>query len=194
MKKITCVTQEGKHVSVSSENIVTRTSSYGILVSRGKALVIQAHLSLWEFPGGANEAHESIQGGLMREMLEETGYKVKIKKFILERESFYVTPSGKTYHSFQHFFQVISEDKKNTASASNLKNDTWIPLKDLNKKNMNMGAYTALRAFLHNKTPKHQFLPQNVGGEQPDGWQQGSCSRRRNARNRQDGFSRGTLK
>lgn len=181
-----CETQEGKHVLISPENIVTRTSSYGILVSRSKALVIQAHLSLWEFPGGGNEAYESIQESLIREILEETGYKVKIKKFILERESFYVSPSGKTYHSFQHFFQVMSLGKQSAVSASNLKNATWISLKELNSKNMNMGAYTALRAFLHSKTSRHKFVPTDTGGERSDGPQQGGHRNHRDARSRKD--------
>jgi len=186
MKKIMCETQEGKDVLVSPENIVTRVSSYGILVSSGKALVVQAHLALWEFPGGGNEPHETIQKSLTREMLEETGYKVKIKKFILERESFYLSPSGKIYHSFQHFFQVMSLGKQSAVSASNLKNATWISLKELNSKNMNMGAYTALGAFLHSKTSRHEFVSTDTGGEQSDGPQQGGHCNHRDARNRKD--------
>ena len=105
-KTVTCISQDGQKVEVEADKIITRVSAYGILTTDDNVLVIQAHLPIWEFPGGGNSPKETIHGTLIREFEEETGLIVSPGKLLLEKENFYVSPSNRTYHTFQHFFKV----------------------------------------------------------------------------------------
>lgn len=155
---IICTSQNGNKVEVETDKIITRISAYGILIDNDKALVIQAHLPIWEFPGGGNSPDETLHGTLIREFKEETGLIVKPSQLILEKESFYISPSRKTYHSFQHFFKVKKIGGRMFKSSVNLTGAKWFPIKKLSNDNMNAGAFVALTALFNNST-KYQFLP-----------------------------------
>lgn len=157
-KKTICLTQDGKEIKVEKQKIISRISTYGILRSGNKVLVIQAHLPLWEFPGGGVGTDETLIESLRREFQEETGLKISIKRLVLEKESFYCSPSGKTYHSFQHFFEVKKTGGDLMQRHFNRLGPTWIPLKKLYKNNMNEGAFAALEALVKDKV-SYQFLP-----------------------------------
>src|SRR5262245_40657784 len=59
-KAVECETQVGRTSWVAAVNVRLRTSAYGILLKIDHVFVIQAHLPLWEFPGGAPEAGETL--------------------------------------------------------------------------------------------------------------------------------------
>lgn len=145
-KYISCETQDGKIASVKSENLLFRISAYGLLMIEDKIVVIQAHLPLWEFPGGEVLPDETLKGGLAREFKEETGLVVFPKKLILERESFYLSPKGNAYHTFQHFFEVETTEilVNNFLDRKNIK---LIAVSELKKTNMNVSAFDALCAY-----------------------------------------------
>lgn len=145
--KILCETQNGKSAWVEKEEVQLRVGAYGILAKDNKVLVIQAHLSLWEFPGGSPEEGESLLNALKREFKEETGIELEPKRLILERESFYSTPSGRAFHSFQHFFLVEQTGGGIDKLSQNITPPIWMSVDDLNPENMNRGAHIALKAF-----------------------------------------------
>lgn len=153
MKKyIYCETQDGKKHKVKYVKIRTRISAYGILLNNNnEVLVLQAHLPLWEFPGGGKESRETLRDALVREFREETGLVITPKSLLLKRESYYLSPSKKVYHSFQHFFVVDYVSGKLNSSLNNLCNAKWLNFGRLTDKNMNKGAYTALQILKKTK-------------------------------------------
>lgn len=157
-KLITCTTQTGTSVKVEPKQITIRVSAYGLLIVNEKILVVQTHLPLWEFPGGAIEPEESLKDGLIREFFEETKIKILIDKFLFEQETFYYSPSKKVYHSFQHFFIVNSKDDDLLQIKGKETKIAWISPQDLSQKNMNLDSYSALKKYLTKNNDGRKFI------------------------------------
>ncbi len=57
----------------------------GVLIEDGKILLVKQKVSLersWSLPGGRLEQGETIEQGIVRELYEETGLKVKVEKLL----------------------------------------------------------------------------------------------------------------
>ena len=147
MTRVVGETQDGKNKLVEVKKIELRIGAYGILLNGDSVMVTQTYLPLWEFPGGGVEPGEKLLLALKREFKEETGIDVEVEKFILERESFYLSPTGKVFHSFQNFFLVKKGGRK---TIKNLLNSQarWVSLTALSQKNMKKSAFDALKVFL----------------------------------------------
>lgn len=158
MVKLLCEKQDGKTILLEAGEPILRVSAYGILLSGRLVLLTKTYQPLWEFPGGSVEKSEKLSRTLQREFREETGVDVTVKKFVAERESFYLSPTGKIFHSFQHFFLVTKKRKKFLANLS-IKNTLaqWVPLATLSPKNMKKSAWDIL-SFLENKAKNENFL------------------------------------
>lgn len=153
--EIICETQDQEFIPVQVTRLTQRISGYGIAKNQRGVLVTQQHLPLWEFPGGQPRKGETLLEGLVREFKEETGIIIRPLRLILVRESYYLTPSQKVYHSFQNFFTVeIGVDQ----SVLRKKAKTcWMPVEELNRNNMNIGAYAALQHLLNPSS--NWFIP-----------------------------------
>jgi len=68
-----------------------QASRRAVLVRRGKA----PYAGLWSLPGGAVEAGETLEDAARREVLEETGLKVRIELFV-KYSGFIVPGCGQT--------------------------------------------------------------------------------------------------
>ncbi|MCW1296687.1 MAG: NUDIX hydrolase [Candidatus Parvarchaeota archaeon] len=72
----------GKKVEIKKRGV----SIYGALIKENKVLIIHrsrnTRVDVWEFPGGKLEFGESIEEAVKREVMEETGLKVKIKNLL----------------------------------------------------------------------------------------------------------------
>lgn len=142
MVKAICETQDGKRVIRGVEKAILRVSAYGVLFSGNSVLVTKTYLPLWEFPGGAVEKGETLFQALQREFKEETGIEVNIKRFIAERECFYLSPTGKIFHSFQNFFLVsLKKIGKSKILSLNNSHTKWIAKNVLSSKNMKVSAF-----------------------------------------------------
>lgn len=119
----------------------TRVGSYGVIVLGGKILL--THLterdrSRWTLPGGGLEFGESVETAAMREVLEETGYRVRLKQ-LLGLESYYVTGeerwTGKRavpLHSLCVFFAAEIEEGELTRESGGSTDDAaWFALDEL---------------------------------------------------------------
>jgi len=150
MSKIICETQDGKKVYKNVKNPPLRVGAYGILLKGKSVMVVQSYLPLWEFPGGGVEPGETLLEALRREFLEEARINIKPVKFVLERECFYLSPTGKIFHSFQNFFLVKTIDTKIDIKT----NAEWILINSLTTKNMKKSALDALTSLKNNRKGK----------------------------------------
>lgn len=135
---IKCTTIYDKEKYIPKEELILRVSGYGVIIKEGKILLITIKESgKYFFPGGGIKKGELLEDAIKREIKEETGYKVKIKKFLDFKENFFhYDPSGKTYHSFLFFY--LCEIKSGSLHKSNemvidgsAENPAWVKIKDL---------------------------------------------------------------
>ncbi|MFH1565403.1 MAG: NUDIX domain-containing protein [bacterium] len=106
METIRCKNNFGKIVNIEKEKFVFRPSAYGLILHKGKIVTLKnkSNKKIW-FPGGGIEIGERMEQGLLREIKEETGLKVKIKKLIFSKENFfYYQPLDEAYHAFLFFY------------------------------------------------------------------------------------------
>jgi 8-oxo-dGTP diphosphatase len=73
--------------------------SIGIIQKDGKLLITRrgaasTYSGLWEFPGGKVEPHETAEAAVLRELNEELGVQVRIKR-VLDPFEFAPTPDKK---------------------------------------------------------------------------------------------------
>jgi ADP-ribose pyrophosphatase YjhB (NUDIX family) len=106
MTTIHCKNNFGEEVDLPIDKFFFRPSAYGFIV-HDKAILVMRNKSnnkLW-FPGGGIEMHERLEDGLKREVKEETGIEIEIKKLILTKENFfYYQPLDEAYHAFLFFY------------------------------------------------------------------------------------------
>lgn len=62
----------------------------GVVISDGKVLLVKQKVKrgdiVWNYPGGGVEPGETFEQACIREVLEETGYTVKIIKLLIQRK------------------------------------------------------------------------------------------------------------
>jgi 8-oxo-dGTP diphosphatase len=72
----------------------------GVVIENGRALLIKRGseplLGQWSIPGGTLELGESLQEGVARELLEETGLKVRVLDMIEAFDRIFLDPATKT--------------------------------------------------------------------------------------------------
>ncbi len=92
---VKCITIYEKERYVPKEKLIFRASAYGIIIRNGKVLLVAISKSgKYFFPGGGVEKGETLEEAVKREVREETGYNVKVKKFLDFKETFfYYNPS-----------------------------------------------------------------------------------------------------
>jgi len=138
MQTIRCRNNQGGFSDIPKEKFFFRPSVYGLIVRDEKIALLTNKSSgkLW-FPGGGIEIGEKIEDALIREVLEETGLKIKIEKLLLFRDNFfYYEPEDGAYHAFLMFYlckpsensELFSDDQVNDIEASKPR---WIPISDL---------------------------------------------------------------
>ena len=101
--------------------------------------------SYWILPGGVLEQGETLEEGVQRELLEETGYKADVKKMIFVKEFLYPFPPAQDKGSFYHsvtlgYYCEITGGELQTGYDPELPKDQqmiletrWLPLADLDK-------------------------------------------------------------
>jgi ADP-ribose pyrophosphatase YjhB (NUDIX family) len=107
MAEIACVGLNGQVVQVPAEQITIRPAAYALMVRNGKVLLLKMkQTGKYHLPGGGIAAGERLEAGLARELYEETGVKVEIRRLAhFEELFFYYNPSGRAYHGL-HFFYI----------------------------------------------------------------------------------------
>jgi 8-oxo-dGTP diphosphatase len=103
--------------------------SQAVIIMNDKVLMVQQHVQrgdiVWNFPGGGMEENETPEQTCIREVREETGYEVQIKKLLLK---------GK--EKFTFLAEVIGGElslDKELIGNEDLVDVKWISLQDYEK-------------------------------------------------------------
>lgn len=155
IQKVLCETQDNQRVEVDASILKQRISVYGLSASSEGILCVKTHSQRWELPGGTPEPGETISDALVRELLEEAGVNIEVGNLFFQRESFYLTPSKKAYHSIQLYFEVTCMD---SPRATNEVEDVhFVPRDELSRDSVNWSSYLAINSYL-NGNPPHNFI------------------------------------
>lgn len=110
MAKISMLDEYNQEHLAEEKDLVNRTSAYGILLKKGKVLLVRDSKSqTWEFPGGGLDKGETKEQGVIREFLEETGLQVdpdNIKFFKDIQDYFYSNTYEQAWNSLRYFYFV----------------------------------------------------------------------------------------
>lgn len=83
--------------------------------------------SVYDFPGGTIEIGEEIEGALIREVVEETGLKVKMYEPLFV----YAFMSGPLRHQFQIVYKCKYKNGKVKLNPEEHDSYKWVKMKDL---------------------------------------------------------------
>ena len=91
---------------------VVRPGTCAVIFNKGGEVLLEkrADYGLWGLPGGVVEAGESVESGVIREVLEETGLQVGVKRLVgvysdPEHYSIVVYPDGISVHYVSLLFE-----------------------------------------------------------------------------------------
>jgi len=100
----------------------------------------------WSLPGGAQEAGETVEEALAREIREETGLEIKIIKFATIVDIIDLDDGGRVRHHYtvaDYLCQPIGGTLKAGGDALSAK---WVALSDLEKLNLTPKAKEVIEA------------------------------------------------
>jgi 8-oxo-dGTP diphosphatase len=143
--------EEGRTVS-------WRPSAYALVRKDDKILFVKTKQhGKWELPGGGVELHEKIWDGMIREVFEETGYKISAKNklpFYIENNSFYAPDVDEYFNAIPMFFEAELESEVQIKDHIDFENEVheikWISLNELKTYNINSITLNALEQINEN--------------------------------------------
>jgi 8-oxo-dGTP diphosphatase len=107
----------------------------GVVIHEGRALLIKRGSEplkdQWSIPGGTLELGESIQEGVRRELLEETGIEVRVGELIEVFDRIFRDAAGNIQYHFvivDYLCEKISGEAK---PASDVTDTAWVREEDL---------------------------------------------------------------
>lgn len=149
---INCTTLQGDKKMIPREKLIFRPAAYAVIINKGKILLLKTKSTgkYW-FPGGGIELGEKLEDGLKREVREETGIEIKIKKFLYFQEIFfYYEPLNEAYQNFSFFYlcqpiktKLINDEQVDPADES--EKPRWLDLKAIKKEDLQTGAEKILQ-------------------------------------------------
>jgi 8-oxo-dGTP diphosphatase len=107
----------------------------GVVIRDGRALLIKRGSEplkdQWSIPGGTLELGESIQEGVRRELLEETGIEVRVGELIEVFDRIFRDAAGEIQYHFvivDYLCEVVSGEAH---AASDVTDTAWVREEDL---------------------------------------------------------------
>jgi 8-oxo-dGTP pyrophosphatase MutT (NUDIX family) len=115
MAKVKFFDKLGNSHEFEEKEAIYRRGVYGYVEVDGKILMVKdVRVGRWELPGGAVDPGENDEEALIREIMEETGLKVKkIGKLIKNKmNNYYSLGDNAPWKSDRYFYLVELEDIK----------------------------------------------------------------------------------
>lgn len=120
-----------------------RSGAKAIIIKDKSILLNQCHHSdgrtYYDLPGGGQNQYESIEDAVVREVLEETGLTVRVKRFVALAEEIYTDTDLRCHypdyaHCLMHIF--LAELTETPAKAPletdyGMEKSVWIPVADV---------------------------------------------------------------
>jgi len=133
-----------------------RPSAYALIEKDNKILLIKGKQHrLWELPGGGINPGELILEGLIREVFEETGYKVSAKAslpFHIGENLFYAQDVDEYWQVIPMVFKAELTDENQETKHIDFKNEIseikWVKLQELQKKKVHSLTEKVIKLYL----------------------------------------------
>jgi 8-oxo-dGTP diphosphatase len=107
----------------------------GVVIHEGRALLIKRGSEplkdQWSIPGGTLELGESIQEGVRRELLEETGIEVQVGELIEVFDRIFRDQAGKIQYHFVIVDYLCKKISGEAHPASDVTDTAWVQEEDL---------------------------------------------------------------
>lgn len=149
-------TIKGEKVEMRVEKMVWRPSVYALILNEQGELLVQdnIHTHRFDLPGGGIEVWEHVEEALIREVWEETGLEAKIIKLVNVQDNFFLTPSGKHWHTLHFYFraEVIGGTIRNSILEDEwTTNPHWVAISDCTAESFTADemVWKALQLALH---------------------------------------------
>lgn len=130
----------GKTISRALDTpIYWRPTVRGLVTHEGKILLVQSRFQMkWELPGGAMEVGETPHQAVAREVLEETGYEIRVvQELPLAVESGFFYDSGKYFQALQMVFlahlATVSRNENFSEKGLEIERIEWVSSHDANR-------------------------------------------------------------
>lgn len=120
-----------------------RCASKAIIINNGAVLLNkckneEGHI-YYDLPGGGQNVYESLEEALVREVKEETGYDVRVDKFVALAEEIYTSTDLRerfpeyTHRVFHIFKASLISDKQDAPTEIDFATEgsIWIPINEL---------------------------------------------------------------
>lgn len=144
-------------INMDASKLTWRPSGYALIFNDAGELLLldNIHNGKLEFPGGGLELWETIQAGVKREVWEETGLTVTIAELIHADDAFFLTPTGKHWHTIKFFYRatIIRGDLRNSIIEDEWSlNPHWVDPSTLKEDDLTIGWDALQIALLSNST------------------------------------------
>lgn len=95
------------------QSYIPRTSVYAVIFgsARGQVAALKNERGLYFLPGGGIEPGEDHEACLKRELIEETGYRIRIGPYIGQAEQYHLSFIGEPILGIGHFYRAEMLDK-----------------------------------------------------------------------------------
>ncbi len=147
-----------EHESSEDKEVSWRPSAYALVIKNGKVLLVRAKShGKWELPGGGVELNEKIKDGLVREVFEETGYKLSVKDSLplyLADNCFYAPDMDKYFRAIRLVFESEVNGESNTEKVDFEKEVLgieWIELSELKNYEVKQIVLDSLKEYLERR-------------------------------------------
>jgi len=138
-KSVICVDVEGKTYEIPISDLQWRPSTYGIVIKDDRILLSRQFGDKFDLPGGGLGLGETPEAGVIREVQEETGIKIRNPKLVGLESSFFQSAhaENESYHSLLLYYSCefaggyLSTDGFDEYEKKYVGLAEWIPLDKL---------------------------------------------------------------
>ena len=121
-----------------------------ILIDNRKEEKLKEVDGKWELPGGKMEFGETPEETVKREVMEETGYKVKIEKMLTYTKTEIIEYKEKLQHTVIFYYICKVIEKQEGSNDRKINKIKWIAKDEIDNFNFLSGNVEAIREALKN--------------------------------------------